>query len=133
MTFTDALEASVLDHLVGRATWAQPATLFVGLSTTAPADDGTGITEPVGNAYARVSYGPGPTNWNRSGNVLSNALQVLFPAPTPAGWGTLTHWFIATAASGGVILVTAALATPRTPAVNVAPVFAPGALTVSLD
>lgn len=56
-----------------------------GLSTTEPALDGTGITEPSGNAYARAAS----TSWTSAASRFAwNSAAVTFPTPTGSGWGT---------------------------------------------
>ena len=48
---TDYLAAALLEHEVGKTALPLP-TVFVGLSTTIPANDGSNITEP-GGGYAQ--------------------------------------------------------------------------------
>lgn len=78
----------------------------VGLSTSVIADAGT-VTEPVGNAYARVtvnvSGGASPA-WSAvaSGSV-SNAQAITFPTAS-GSWGTIVHAFLADATSAGNVL-----------------------------
>ncbi|KKL14162.1 hypothetical protein LCGC14_2518500, partial [marine sediment metagenome] len=45
MSFTDFLELEVLDQLFGGLDYAEGANVWLGLSTTTPADDGTNFTE----------------------------------------------------------------------------------------
>lgn len=113
MSFSDYLENKLLDHAFGATAYSAPATLYVGLSTTPIADDGSGITEPSGGAYARVAVTNSPANWPAAvGGAKANGTAVTFPQAT-AGWGTLTHAFVSDAASGGNILAAGALATSR--------------------
>lgn len=114
MSFSDFLENKLLDHVFGGTAYSAPATLYVGLSTTPIADDGSGITEPVGGSYARAAVTNSPANWPAAAAGLkSNGTAITFPQAT-AGWGTATHAFISDAASGGNYLVGGALATART-------------------
>ena len=88
----------------GATTWA-PATWYVGLSTTTPAGDGTAFSEPVGGAYARVAVTNNSTNWPAAttGDGVTrkaNGAKITFPNPT-GSWGTITHYGIFTASSGG--------------------------------
>lgn len=89
----------------GSTTWA-PATWFVGLSTTTPAKDGTGFTEPVGGSYARSSQTNNSTNFpaavTASGETTkSNGVAFAFATPT-GNWGLITYCGFFTASSGGL-------------------------------
>jgi len=140
---SDYLENLVVDHLFRTRTWAKPAALYVALFTTAPSDSGGG-TEVAGGAYARVSYAPSDTNWNATqggtsgnssgtGGQTSNALAITFPAPT-AGWGTVTHFGLFDAVTGGNLLVWDALTAARTIlSGDPAPSFPIGALQITVS
>jgi hypothetical protein len=88
----------------GATTWA-PATWYLGLSTTAPNEDGTGFTEPVGGSYARVAITNNSTNWpaaTTSAGVTTKKNGAKFTFPNPTGtWGLLGWWGLFTASSGG--------------------------------
>ena len=133
MSFADFLENELLDHVFGNAAYTAPGTLYVGLSTTTPADDGTNITEPSGGAYARVSSTNNLTNWPAAaGGSKSNGVPVTFAAAT-ASWGTVTHFFLADAPTGGNILGSAALAASKLIDINDQASFDTGQLTITLD
>lgn len=90
----------------GATTWA-PATWFVGLSTTTPAKDGTGFTEPVGGSYARSSQTNNATNFpaavTAGGETTKvNGTNTVFANPT-GNWGLVTHFGYFIASSGGVV------------------------------
>lgn len=94
MSFSDWLENQVLNAILGSAATILPATVEIGLSTTTIADDGTGYTEPVGGAYARVSKANNNTNFAVSvAGVKTNASEIAFPTAT-GDWGIITDWFI---------------------------------------
>ena len=46
--FSDYWENEILDHIFDKD-GLTPPTMFVGLSTADPTDDGTGLAEPSGN------------------------------------------------------------------------------------
>lgn len=119
---SDYLENKLVDHLFRSATFAKPTGLYVALFTAAPSDAGGG-TEVVGGSYARVNLPPLDTNWKAtqggttgassgSGGVTSNAVAITYPAPT-ANWGTVTHFGLFDAASGGNLIIWDALTSPR--------------------
>lgn len=85
----------VLNNRFGAVTATTTATHWLGLSTTTPTSDGAGVTEPVGNGYARVQVPNNTTNWpNAAGRQKSNGAAFTFPTATPAGWGTITHFVL---------------------------------------
>lgn len=103
----DSRERSIADSQFGggATTWA-PATWFLGISTTTPAGDGTGFTEPSGGAYARVSITNNATNFPAAVTVSGittkqNGIKFTFPNPT-ASWGLITYCGFFTASTGGV-------------------------------
>ena len=132
---TDYLEDKFIDHLFRGTPYTAPTTLYVALYTAAPDDTGGG-TEVSGGGYARVGVANSDTEWAATvgGNATtSNLNDITFPAPT-ADWGQVTHFGIFDAATGGNLLVYAALTTPKT--INngdPAPKFAAGALTYQED
>lgn len=88
----------------GVTTWA-PATWFLGLSTTAPNEDGTGFTEPTGGSYARVSVTNNTTNFpaaTTTAGVTSKANGAKFTFTNPTGtWGAIGYYGWFTASTGG--------------------------------
>lgn len=132
----DSLEAALLGHVFQGSAYTAPGTLYVGLSTSACSDSGFG-TEVSGGAYARVAVAANGSNWTgptANNGTVSNANAVTFPAPSGANWGTVTHWFIASASSAGSLLWCSALTASKT--INdgdSAPSFAAGAMTVQID
>lgn len=122
---------AVLDKTFGAVNWTPPATLYIGLSTTAPANDGTNITEPTGNGYARVAVPNDTTNWpTASGRGKTNANAITFPAAT-GSWGTVTHFVIYDAATAGNFYGWGQLNVPQAVTTGIAPSFATGSFVVS--
>jgi hypothetical protein len=129
-SFSDHWENEILDHLFGKGSYTPP-TIYVGLSTADPGDDGTGLSEPAGNGYARVATAG--TDWNAaSGGALDNANAVEFAEAT-GSWGTVTHFALFDASSGGNLLAHGSLTQSKTIASGDTAQFAAGALDVSLD
>lgn len=141
--FSDYLENKIVDWLFRGQAFTPPATIYVGLSTTACSDSSTG-TEVSGGSYARASVASSLANWagtqsagsttasSGTGGQTSNNGAISFPTPT-AGWGTVTHWFLADASSGGNILFCAALTTSKTINTGDSVSFSAGALTITLQ
>lgn len=78
-----------------------PATIYVGLSTTTPTVTGTNVTEPSGNAYARVAVTNNATNFPAAASrAKSNGTVITFPEAT-GSWGTPVSAVFYDASSGG--------------------------------
>lgn len=108
----DSIENTILDEILGNATY-MPNPIYIGLMTAEPNDDGTGVTEPSGGAYARVSVANNLTEWPAaSGGTKSNANAIDFTTAT-AAWGVITHYGIFDASSGGNLLAFGALDSSR--------------------
>lgn len=143
--FSDYMENMLIDAIFRGQTFTAPIALYAALFT-APGTDAGGGTEVAGGSYARVAVPKTLAGWagtqgagttvasTGTGGATSNNGVVTFPTPT-AAWGSITHFAVYDAVSGGNLIVpTTALTTPKT--VNngdPAPSFAIGALTFSLD
>lgn len=129
-SFADYWENEILDHLFGKGNYTPP-TIYVGLSTADPTDDATGLAEPSGNAYARVATSG--ANWNAaSSGTIDNANDITFPEAS-GSWGTLTHFALFDAASGGNMLAHGSLSVSKSISSGDTAKFAAGDLDVSLD
>ncbi len=86
-----------------QTTPALPTAFYLGLSTTTPNADGTGATEPteVGNAYERIEL----DNLSAPNEgYVENESSVAFEESMSA-WGTVTHYLVFDAATGGNLLM----------------------------
>lgn len=101
---SDYLENKILEHVLKNTAYTSPATVYVALFTAPPSDAGGG-TEVSGGAYARTAVTFGAA----SGGAIANSAAVEFPVATGANWGTITHFGIFDASSGGNLLYWAAL------------------------
>ena len=129
-SFSDHWENEILDHLFGKGTYTPP-TIYVGLSTADPTDDGTGLAEPSGGGYARVATAA--SDWNAaSGGALDNANAIEFAQAT-ASWGTVTHFALFDAVTAGNLLAHGTLTTSKAITNGDTARFAAGDLDVSLD
>lgn len=122
---SDYLENKLIDHVFRGQSYTLPV-LYVGLLTAAPSDAGGG-TEVSGNAYARVKAAAGAsqalTDWKSTQNDslassgttgnTTNTNAITFPTPT-ATWGTVTHFGIYDASTGGNLLFWGALTISKT-------------------
>jgi len=121
---SDYLENKLIDQLFRGQTAPTTTTLYVGLLTAAPSDSGGG-TEVSGGSYARVAVTSSLANWagtqsaastvasSGTGGQTSNNAAITFPSPS-ATWGTVTHFGIYDASSGGNLLFWGALTISKT-------------------
>lgn len=124
--FSDYAENAVINHLLRNTALTSPTTVYAALSTADPTDAGSGLAEPSGNGYARTAI----TFNAPSGGVSDNAV-VTFPAAT-GSWGTITHFAIFDASSGGNMLFHSALAASKAVGDGDTAEFAAGDMTVTL-
>ncbi len=128
--FSDYWENEILDHLFGKGTYTAK-TIYVALSTVDPGDDGSGIAEPAGGSYARVETSS--ADWtDASDGCIDNADAIQFPEATDS-WGTITHFALYDALTGGHLLACGPLASALPIAAGDLVRFAPGELNVTLD
>jgi hypothetical protein len=128
-SFADYWENEILDHIFGKGSYTPP-TIYVGLSTAEPLDDASGLAEPSGNAYARVQTSA--SHWNAAtGGSLDNANDITFPQAT-GNWGTITHFALFDAATGGNMLAHGALSQSKAIGAGDTAKFEAGDLDVSL-
>ena len=151
---TDYLENKLIDWFfraqaigitgASAAAGTGPTSLYYGLFTAAPSDTGGG-TEVSGGSYARVTVASSLANYagtqssgsttasSGTGGLTSNNGTITFPAPT-ANWGSVTHFGVFDASSGGNLLIHGALTVAKT--INngdAAPSFAAAAFTFQID
>ena len=102
------LENEILDHILGTGAYTMPSAVYVGLSTGSFGDDNSG-TELSGGGYARVAA---TFNAAASGTA-DNASAIQFSAAT-GSWGTVSHFGIFDASTGGNLLIHGAFTTAKT-------------------
>ncbi|GJL55827.1 MAG: hypothetical protein NPIRA02_29590 [Nitrospirales bacterium] len=133
MGASNYLENKLLDHVFGGGDFTRPATVYFALSIANPTEDASGLTEPSGNAYARVAVTNNATNFPAaSGGSKSNGSVVTFPQST-GSWGTITHYAIMDASSDGNMLDYGALTASKAVGASETISFAIGAYTVTMD
>ncbi len=109
----DAAANAILDRLLGDVAGPVGATVYIGLLIGAPANDGSGVVEPVGNAYARVAVTNNATQWPAAvARVKQHANDITFPTATGT-WGTVTHVGAFDSPSGGLLKIFDALTVQR--------------------
>lgn len=141
--FTDYAENKITDALLRNQAIGTPATWYIALDTTACSDSAAG-TEVTGGSYARASFTPSLTSWSGTlnssqtvastgtGGVSSNLGTLSFPTPT-APWGTVTHWRLVDAPTGGNTWICAALTASQTISTGNTVSFAVNSLSVTVQ
>jgi hypothetical protein len=115
---TAYLSQAMLDHVLGGATFTQPATVYIALSSAAydPNATGSAMNELAATgAYARVAVTNDGTGWAAASaaapSVKSNINDVAFAAAS-AAWAEPLSAYICDAASGGNALYGADFTSP---------------------
>lgn len=128
----DSKENEILDGLLGNAT-LMPNPVYIGLMTAEPNDDGSGVVEPSGGGYVRLSVANTLGEWPAASvGAKTNASILAFTAAS-APWGVITHFGIFDAVSGGNILAFGALNASRDILTSDVFRFLIGDLVVTLD
>jgi hypothetical protein len=103
---TDAEEAKLLDDRY------DGVELWLAASTADPTEDGSGLAEPSGNNYSRVSVDGNNGAWDAATvgapTTKVNANKLSFPEAS-GDWGTITHLALLDAQAGGSVRAYAAL------------------------
>lgn len=135
-SFSDYLEAKLLDHVFGATAYSAPGTLYFALFSAAPSDSGGG-TELSGNAYARVAVTNNTTNLTNatgtSPTTKKNGTVITWPTATPADWAAAGFWGIFDAASSGNLIAWGAFDEARITYLNDTFSIPANSLTITLD
>ena len=119
------LEDKILDYILrDTADWA-PSAVYLALHTANPDEDGSG-TEVSGNGYSRQAVTFAAAS---SGSSSSNSVEEF--TASGGAFGTVTHFGIWDASSGGNLLYYGALTASKTIADGDTLRFASGAITIT--
>jgi hypothetical protein len=111
LVFTNTDFANVGD-VAGLRGSSLAGALFVSLHTADPGEAGSQSTsEATYTSYARVSMPRNGSTWTVTGNAVSPAAIISFPAAT-GGTNTITHFGVGTASSGTGVLLYKGTVTP---------------------
>jgi hypothetical protein len=127
------LEKALNDHVLGGPDFIRPGTVHFALFTGVTDGDANNVTQPSGGGYARVAVTNNSTNFpgaTSGSGSKSNGTQITFPTAT-GSWGTVTHWGVYDAATGGNLLYWGELTTPRTITSGDTPRFNTGDFTIT--
>jgi hypothetical protein len=131
--FSSDLEDKVMNHILGGSDYSRLATVYLALFTAAPTETGGG-TEVTGSGYTRLAITNNATNFPASsGGQKSNGIAFTFTPASGGSWGTVSHWAIMSASSGGLILFFGALNATKLINDTDTLSFAIGQLNITLD
>lgn len=125
---SDYAEAKLREHLVAKAAWTMPGTVYLALFTTLPGENGAGGVEVTGGAYARKATAA--ADWAVGGG--SNALELAWATAT-ADWGTVVGVGLYDASTGGNLLAFGALTSNVVVLTGHTPRFQVAALVLTAD
>lgn len=132
-SLTNYSENLILNSIFGGATLTPPSTLYFGLSTTSVQDDGSGITEPIGNGYTRVGVANNITLFpTTTTSAKSNGSTVSFPSAS-GSWGNIKDFFVSDSAINGNIICYGTLSISKDVTSGDILSFGVGNLTITLD
>lgn len=127
--FSDVLEDELLDHVLKTGDYAVPTDIYVALWVGDPLDTGVGGAEVAGGSYARVVC----NSWDAAAaRATENTGAVTFPEAT-GSWGTVTHFALFDAITGGTFLMHGTLTAAKTIGSGDNAEFAAGDLDISVD
>lgn len=132
MSASDTLELAIGSHVLGLGAHTPEVNYYIALYTAAPTDAGGG-TEVAGNGYGRIQVPNDATTWQSDGGgVFSNIIPITFAGPSPADWGTVTHFGLHRTLATDTLDFWNALTVSRATAIGQALTFAAGALTLTV-
>ncbi len=131
MNASNYLEEAVLNHFFRNGNIPSPSQLYLALYISDPTDSDTG-TEIQGGGYQRMPIGfTAPKQTGGKGTIQNNA-EIRFPIAS-ANWGTISHFGIRTALTGGELLAYAPVPVPKLIESGDEAKFNVNALTISMD
>lgn len=124
---------------IGDAGGLQPSVgtgaYYVALFTADPTSAGSLTNECTYTGYARQSVARSSAGFTVAGTApaaVTNAAAVTFGSCTALPGSPLTFWGLATAVTGGRLVLTGTLSSSYQPAIGNAPTFAIGAMTTNI-
>lgn len=108
---------------------ALPKAYYIGLSSTTPSVEGTGVTEPSNSDYNRVEI----INFSVPTNGVVKTTGPLSFNESTSNWGSVTHYVIYDAPEGGNLLVFCSLDDTKSIEANTVVTFRAGEIEMVLE
>lgn len=99
-TISNFSELELLDHVLKTGVYSVPANIYVALWIGDPLDTGAGGAEVSGGSYERVVM----NSWDAAAARATENTSLITFAQATANWGTVTHFAIFDAITGGNFL-----------------------------
>ena len=92
----------IQDYILGNVSFTNPTIWYLGISSTAPQVDGTGVTEPTTDpSYERVVIANNKISFSSaSSGEVANIASFQF-VESSINQGVVTHWVLYDALTGG--------------------------------
>lgn len=144
MPLTDATRKENLRRIIVLPGTYGDSPRYLALSSTAPAADGTNITEPSGNGYQRISLKANiistlgdnfdlnnPTYDSVNDKYSYTNIKDIYFYEATGSWGTLPYFAIFSSSTGGTVVAYGTLDNAISPIANTVPVIRTGDLTIT--
>lgn len=126
-----------LEECLRRLGGLSDGSCYLGLSKQAPTEDGQGAVEPVGNGYERVLLNS--SNSSATGHLeigddgkLTNK-DIIYLGEATGTWGTLTHYCLYSAKTGGNMLAYGELTEAISVETGTVPLIRVGEIKISIS
>lgn len=120
--FTNFAENALVNSWFRSQAAYKPAAVYIGLLTAVTDAEAGTVTEVTGGSYARQQIAQADAQWSAPATIndggtdwreITNVNVLTFPTAT-ANWGTITHFGVYDAATGGNLLGVVAFGSSRT-------------------
>ena len=126
-TISNWLELELLDHALKTGSYAVPTNIYVALWIGDPLDTGAGGAEVSGGSYARVVMNA----WDVAAARATENTNIITYAQATANWGTVTHFAVFDAITGGNFLAHGDLTASKVCNTGANVYFNPGDIDIS--
>lgn len=107
---TNYLENALLDHVLRHVAYTSPTTIYVGLFTVAPGEDGGGTElSTIGTGYIRKS-----STFGSALDGYTSNINTLTFGPATTSWGTIRAFGLFDSESDGYLLYYTTAAAEKT-------------------
>lgn len=136
MSYSNYLEVKLLDQVFGGVSFTPSGTLWIALSTTDLAEDGSTITEPPeSSGYTRASIVNTKSGWSGAqlgSGFLYNIVPITFPLAS-GDWDTISYFGIFDQQTSGNLYGQGAVSRPKFVYSGETPTFSSGSLQLYMD
>lgn len=131
-SISNYLKSAILSHCLGIASLPKPSRLYLALFTSAT-DDDNGGAEFTGPALPRAGVDVSDASFSYSSGIIRNSSAIVFASPASQTFGTVTHYALYDAPTGGNRLFHGQLGLPSILNDNTPPAFQANALAITLS